>query len=346
MSAAAAASICSRAMSTRTRLAAFVAAALVGSLTPAQVKKGDPAPPFTIVQSWNGGPKTFAELAGKVLIVEISHVDDHMCKASVQRLIELNQKYKDRGLYILGVSHETEAKIESHFVRSLGATYPFVKSNDFAEKYAVKFYPSTYTIDAFGNVHSLPDWWVPEESTIEELLEALPLPPKMPADKRFDPLRSMWQKGEYTKLGEAIDKMAALPKLEPEVRDALTAQKEALAQKQQKHLARVAQLVDEADFTHATAELERIEKSWAGQPPAAAARKEIDRLAVDEKVKPEVAAGRALQKLMAGVDTSKIPVLRKVIVDLDKFRKKYVGTLAGKRADAHHTRLCSRYDGS
>ncbi len=320
--------------------------ALLGGVSPAQVKKGDTAPAFSFGKVWNDGPKSFAEFAGKVVILEYAHPEHEVCKQSVPHLVELHKKYGPRGLLVIGVCDEPEAKIQDEFIRGLGASYPWIKSNDFRQKYGVKFLPSAYCIDANGIVHSLADWWVPDETTIEELLQALPLPPKLPADKRYDLLRGHWQKAEFVKLREQMDKMLALPNLDAAAREVLAAQKAAVDQKQEAQLARTGQLVAGPDYAAATSELERIEKSWPGLPPAAAARKEIDRFAADAKIQQEAAASRALQKLMMGVDTSKFPALRKVLVDLDKFRRKYADTWAGKQADAQHTRLCARPDGS
>jgi peroxiredoxin len=335
-------------MSTRARLLGIVTAAIVSTAAAAvgQVKRGDVAPSFAFGKTWNDAPTSFAELAGKIVIVEYVHPDHEVCKQSVTRMLDLHKKFAKRGVLVLGVSDESEAKIHDQFIKGLGAAYPWIKSNDFAKKYGCKYLPSAYCIDAYGCVFSLPDWWVPEDTTIEELLQALPLPPKLPADKQWDATRLAWQKNEYGKVREQIDKMLTLPALAADARAHLDAQKAALEQRQAAQVARVAELAAGPDFAAATSELERIEKAWPSAPPAAAARKELESFASDAKIQTEVTAGKALQKLMAGVDTSRIPALRKVIGDLDKFRKKHAGTHAGKIADQQHTRLCSRPDGS
>jgi cytochrome c biogenesis protein CcmG/thiol:disulfide interchange protein DsbE len=319
-----------------------MAVALLVALAPAQVKKGQPAPEFTFNRVWGDGVKGFADLAGKVVILEYGHPDLDVCRDSVKRMNELHAKYGKRGLLVIGVADDAEGKIESTFVKGLVAAYPYVKSNDFAKKYKVEFHPSAFCVDANGLVHSLADWWLPEETTIEELLQALPLPPALPADKRYDALRSAWQRCEYAKVAEQITKVGALPSLDAASRDVLAQQQQALDGKRDAALARIAEIAKGPDYGAAAGELERIEKAWAGMPPAAAARTELERFAADAKIKAEVDAARALDKLMTGVDTSKIPLLRKAIADLDRFRKKYAGTLAGKRADQHHTRLAGR----
>lgn len=333
-------------MGTRTRLSTIAAIVMFAGLAVAQVKKGSAPPQFTFGRVWNDGPKSFAELAGKVVIVEYSYSEHEVCKQSVPHFNELHKKYASRGLIVLGVSSEPEATIETQFIKGRGAVYPWVKSNDFREKWKVQFLPCCFCIDAYGNLHSLGDWWAPDEATIEELLEALPLPPPVPPEKLFDPLRGMWARSEFAAMKAQLDKLLAMPKLEAAPREALLAQQKALEERQAKWLARVTDLGKRQDYASAAAELGRIVKAWGDLPPGSAAQKELARFDADPKIKAEVTAGVALQKLMAGVDTAKIPQLRAVIVELDKFRKKYAGTWAGKRADFHHTRLCSRPDGS
>jgi peroxiredoxin len=329
-------------MSTRARPGAIVAIALAVTIAPAQGKIGEPAPSFTFQKVWNDGPKSFADLTGKVVILEFGHPDHEVCRQSVPHHTRLHEQYGARGLLLIGVSDDTESKIHDTFVRGFAAKYPWIKSNDFARKYKVEYLPATWCLDVYGNVQTLPDWWLPEDLVIEELLQALPLPPKPPADKRYDALRGAWQRNELAKVAEQITKLGSLPNVDEAGREVLAAQQAALDQKRDAALARVAEIAKGPDFGAAAGELERIEKAWLGLPPAAAARKELDRLGTDPKIKAEIDAARALDKLMTGVDTSKITALRKVITDLDRFRKKHAGTMAGKRADQHHTRLTGR----
>ncbi|HEX5052793.1 MAG TPA: redoxin domain-containing protein [Planctomycetota bacterium] len=333
-------------MGTHARTVAALAVVLLAGAATAQVKKGERPPEFTFGKVWNDGPKSFAELAGKVVIVEYSHSKHDVCKKSVPHFNELHKKFASRGLVVLGVSSEPEATIEQQFVTGMGAIYPWIKSNDFREKYKVEYLPCCFCFDAYGNVYSLPDWWVPDEATIEELLQALPLPPELPADRIYDTMRVMWARSEFDKLHQLIEKRLATPKLDEPVREVLEGQKTALAEREARWLERVGQIGARADYASAASELDHIVKSWGDLPPGASAKKELERFAADPKIKVEVDAGRALQKLMDGVDTSRIPALRKVINDLDKFRRKYKGTWAGTTADFHHTRLCARPDGS
>ena len=48
------------------------AAALLGFALPAQVQKGAAPPEFAFEKVWNDGPQTFADLAGKVVILDFA----------------------------------------------------------------------------------------------------------------------------------------------------------------------------------------------------------------------------------------------------------------------------------
>lgn len=50
----------------------FAAAALFGSVLVAQVPKGKAAPEFPFQKVWNDGPTSFADFAGKVVILKFS----------------------------------------------------------------------------------------------------------------------------------------------------------------------------------------------------------------------------------------------------------------------------------
>jgi thiol-disulfide isomerase/thioredoxin len=315
-------------------------AAVLGAALPAQLARGTKLPEFTWVKAWNGAPASFADLTGKVLVIDFVHSRVENCKLFFPRLVELHQKYADRGVVVLGVSEEAEGEILKF--HAAGATYPFVKSNDLSKKFKVRFLPSTWVVDANGFVYSLPDLGAPDDTTVDELLQGLPIEPLVPAGAKWDSLRGMLVRAEYARLREHIEKTMTLPKLDDETRKVLEDQKGVLAKREEQQLARVTQLENGPDYTAHAAELERIEKSWSGHPPAAAARKVLDRFAGDATITKEITAGRALRKLVLDVDTSKLPALRKLIEDLDRFRKKNADVYAGKLATAHYTRLCMR----
>ena len=59
-------------MNAHARTLALAAIALSSGVAIAQVRKGDTPPEFTFIQGWNGAPKSFADLAGKVVILDFA----------------------------------------------------------------------------------------------------------------------------------------------------------------------------------------------------------------------------------------------------------------------------------
>ncbi len=50
----------------------FAAAALLGSVLPAQLQKGALPPEIPFLKVWNDGPANFADFAGKIVILKFS----------------------------------------------------------------------------------------------------------------------------------------------------------------------------------------------------------------------------------------------------------------------------------
>ena len=246
------------------------------------------------------------------------------------------------------MSDEPAGTIEKDILRALNVSYPFVKGNDVVKKYRVRFLPSTYSMDSNGEIASVPDGWLPDDLVIDELLHDVWKPAPLPGIKVYDPIRTLWLKHEFARLREGIDKIVALPDQPADVKEVLGVLSVALNKKQEEQLARVAELgkgpdyVVDHDYAGATIQLERIERAWKPLPPAIEARKHLDRFAGDEAIKKEVAVGKLLAKVMTEVDTSKPAVLRALLDELNQFRKKHVGTFAGKRALQEFTRLAGR----
>jgi hypothetical protein len=231
------------------------------------------------------------------------------------------------------VSGEAESAIQGIFVDQLGAKYPLVRINkaDVAA-YGIKAYPSLYLLDPDGNVVAVPDDPDPSDSQIEELLKKVVAGPKLPKDARYDPLRSLYKKGELLKVRDFLDKNLAAPNLDAELKEVFTAQRANIDKRAESTLARVPVLGAGPDYAASEDALEKIEKQWKGMPPAEAAAKERARLLADPAIKKELAAGRALQKLLGSFDVGKVAQRRKLAEELGKFAKKYEGTYAGKQA--------------
>jgi hypothetical protein len=230
------------------------------------------------------------------------------------------------------VSDENEKLIEDTFITKLGAKYPFVKAKGCNQKYGIKFFPSVFCIDATGVVHSVPDDHMPSAGEIEQMLQAVSLVPKMPADSRYDPIRTMWEKHEYAKLRDYLDKMLAAPNLDAEMQGVFDSQKQELQKRGDAQNKRAAKLGQGPDYLASSEQLGRIEKDWKGFAAADAAKQELAKFASDAAIKKELTASKALAKLQGSFDPSKISQAKKLVVELEKFVKKYEGTFAATQA--------------
>jgi thiol-disulfide isomerase/thioredoxin len=75
---------------------------------------GRPAPDLTDVIAWKGGgPKSLQELKGNVVLLDFWGYWCHSCIKKIPRLIELDHRYRDRGLRILGVHIDSDDRITS-----------------------------------------------------------------------------------------------------------------------------------------------------------------------------------------------------------------------------------------
>ena len=231
------------------------------------------------------------------------------------------------------MSDENEDKIEQTFIDQLGAKYPMAKiDKGDTQKYGIRYYPSIYCIAPDGTVHSVPDDKMPSPATIERLLEDVSLVPGLPDDSRYAPVRKMWEKRQHEQLNGYLEKMLQADKLDAEMREVFQQQLDTLKAKAEKQSARVQSLAKGPDYYAARASLERIEKEWRGFPAAEQAEQELKRFSKDKEIKKEIAASKALVKLLAKNQPTSIVKARKLQEALRKFADKYEGTYAGAQA--------------
>ena len=121
-----------------------------------------PAPELPEKQKWlNSPPLTMAKLRGKVVLIDFWEYTCVNCIRTMPYLKAWNDKYKDKGLVIIGV-HTPEfkfAKEEANVaeaVKGFGLTYPIIVDSNYDvwNTYGNRFWPAKYLIDAQGNVRS------------------------------------------------------------------------------------------------------------------------------------------------------------------------------------------------
>lgn len=121
------------------------------------------APEFVTGGKWfnppAGGPPTMKTLRGKVVLVDFWTYTCINCIRTLPYITTWNEKYKDKGLVIVGV-HTPEFEFEKNpdnvakALKDFGITYPVMQDNDYAtwQAYANHYWPAKYMVDKDGKI--------------------------------------------------------------------------------------------------------------------------------------------------------------------------------------------------
>lgn len=138
---------------------------------------GDPAPPLQIAEWIKGGPVDIAQGKGKtVFVVEFWATWCPPCRTSIPHLTELQKKFKDKGVVIVGVSNEKSDVIRS-FVEKMGDKMDYVVAADKDRKtsaaymgaYGIRGIPHAFVVDTQGRIV----WHGHPMAELEETIQAV-----------------------------------------------------------------------------------------------------------------------------------------------------------------------------
>jgi len=144
--------------------------------------KGVKAPDIIPGGVWfNSDPLTLEKLKGKVVIIDFWTYSCINCQRTLPYLRNWNEKYKDKGLVIIGVhapefAFERDEKNLAQAIKDFKLTYPIVQDNDFStwKAYENRYWPAKYFIDKDGNIrytHFGEGAYDESEKVIQELLK-------------------------------------------------------------------------------------------------------------------------------------------------------------------------------
>ena len=125
----------------------------------ATVKSGQdrkPAPEFSLKDA-DGRTVTLADYKGKVVLLNFWATWCGPCKIEIPWFIDFEQKYKDRGFAVLGISMDEEGwEIVKPYIEKNKMNYRNMMGNDsIAQLYGgVDALPTTFLIDASGKIAS------------------------------------------------------------------------------------------------------------------------------------------------------------------------------------------------
>lgn len=109
---------------------------------------------FTLT-SLDGDEYTLSKLKGNVVIVDFWATWCPPCRREIPHFVELYNRYKDKGLIILGISSEEKATLEA-FRDENKITYPLLLgSTEIFKRFGVSSIPHTLFIDKKGKVRKI-----------------------------------------------------------------------------------------------------------------------------------------------------------------------------------------------
>ena len=111
------------------------------------------APNFTLSDS-KGASVRLSDYKGKVVLLDFWATWCHGCKTEIPWYMEFQNKYKDKGLSVIGVSMDDDGwKSVKPFIEANKMNYEVVIGNEsLAKLYAVDALPVTLLIDREGNI--------------------------------------------------------------------------------------------------------------------------------------------------------------------------------------------------
>jgi thiol-disulfide isomerase/thioredoxin len=135
-------------------LAAVFAAGFFCRPLRAETVAPTPAPGWEL-KDVDGKPVNFSQFKGKVVVLDFWATWCPPCKSEIPGYVKLQEKYKDKGLVIIGVSLDQEGPdVVKRFMADFHMNYPVVMGDDSVVQAfgGVDAIPSTFIIDRAGKI--------------------------------------------------------------------------------------------------------------------------------------------------------------------------------------------------
>jgi thiol-disulfide isomerase/thioredoxin len=151
---------------------------------------GKPAPDFSLDVIHNGDPGSklqLTKLQGKPVLLAFWATWCGVCRAEIPTLNKVAERYKDRGLVVVGVDTAEKPGLGGPFARRLGMVYPVVyDDNNVDDLYGVQALPTLVVVGRDGQVQSVRVGLV-DESMLDALVSTALLEAARSAPPRLAP---------------------------------------------------------------------------------------------------------------------------------------------------------------
>lgn len=116
-------------------------------------REGSVAPDFTLTDL-SGGKVRLSDYRGKPVIVNFWGSWCDPCVREMPAIQRQYEKWKDKGLVVLGLNLDESRVTVQSFVKQTGVTFPILFDQELRmrDRYAVRYYPTTFFIDASGKI--------------------------------------------------------------------------------------------------------------------------------------------------------------------------------------------------
>jgi peroxiredoxin len=128
---------------------------------PAELIKGDiatthPFAPEFSLADLNGQKLDLSTYRGKIVLLDFWATWCGPCRSEIPRFVDLQNKYRDRGLQIVGISLDDDPKPTRAFYQQFKMNYPVaIGDANLAERYGGMLgLPVNFVIDREGRIHA------------------------------------------------------------------------------------------------------------------------------------------------------------------------------------------------
>ncbi|HEU0303965.1 MAG TPA: redoxin domain-containing protein [Gaiellaceae bacterium] len=143
----------------------------------ASLRRGDhpAAPDFDLERLDTDGRLKLSSLRGKVVVLNLWTSWCYPCIREAKVLEEGWQRWRDRGVVVVGVNAQDLVTDARRFMRRYGVTYPNVrdKSGDVLDAYGWTYFPETYFVGKDGTLVSAVLGEIDREQLEDGIREAL-----------------------------------------------------------------------------------------------------------------------------------------------------------------------------